>query len=346
MGSAKRGPLRGGIERGHRASWGKAWAALVTTLPPLVVCCMGAHRWLSTCWPASLACSVLATGFLVRTYIIQHDCGHGSFLPSSRANDALGCVLGVLTLLPYFRWRHDHARHHATSGDLTRRGTGDVWTLTLREYESAPLSVRLRYRLYRQPIVLFGLGPLVLFVVLQRLTYWTRTRRERLSVHTTSAAAACLVALGVHELGWRQVLGVEGAITWMGATVAVWLFYVQHQFEETFWDARPGWDRETGALQGASYYRLPPVLQFFTGSIGLHHVHHVAPGIPSYELQRCLDAHAELQDARVLTLWSSLRCASLRLWDEETRRLVSWDEALRTQARAPRESPRGLSRAA
>jgi omega-6 fatty acid desaturase (delta-12 desaturase) len=316
------------VARYQRPTLPKSGWQLASTLLPFGACWVSAYRLLDVSRLASLACCVLATGFLLRIYIIQHDCGHGSFFRNARANDVLGSMLGVITLLPYFRWRYDHAVHHAASSNLARRGTGDVWTMTVREYVAAGWRERLKYRLFRNPLVLFGLGPFFLFVVWQRCSYWTRPRcrKERLSVHGTNLALAIAVIVGCHAAGWRAFFAIHGSVTLMGSTIAVWLFYVQHQFEGTYWASPPEWDFRASALRGASWYRLPRVLQWFTGSIGIHHIHHLSPKIPNYELQRCLDENPMFQGATPVTLSSALRCASLRLWDEDRGRLVGWRE--------------------
>jgi len=244
------------VARYQRPTVARSGLQLATALPPFAAC-WAAAAWLLDPHPVwSVACCVMATGFLVRIYIIQHDCGHGSFFKTAHANDLLGSLLGVLTLLPYYRWRHDHAVHHAGNANLARRGIGDVWTLTVTEYMAASPRERVRYRLFRNPWVLFGLGPLVLFVVLQRFTGASGGRRERASVYGTNLAVVLLVGLGGHYLGWIKLLVVHGAITAMASTIAVWLFYVQHQFEHVYWAEPAAWSYATGSLHGASWY--PP----------------------------------------------------------------------------------------
>jgi omega-6 fatty acid desaturase (delta-12 desaturase) len=306
----------------------KALGQLLTSVPPFFLSWAAAYVALvhGHSFVSSAAC-LLATGFLVRIYIIQHDCGHRSFFRGARANDTLGCLLSLITLLPYFRWRYDHALHHASSGNLTRRGSGDIWTMTRREYLEATPREQLKYRLLRNPLVLFGLGPFVLFVLWQRIPDGIGGRRTRRSVHVTNIVLASVSSAAAYWLGWGRVLFVHGIITLAGATVAVWLFYVQHQFEAAYWEKPPAWSYEDAALFGASWYRLPKILQWFTGNIGLHHVHHLNPKIPNYELQRCLEDNSFLQSATALSLGSAFRSISLRLWDERTRKLVGWLEA-------------------
>lgn len=274
----------------------------------------------------ALALALPAAAFLVRIFILQHDCGHRSFFQSKRANDLVGFVLGVITFTPYHTWRRLHAMHHATSGNLDRRGNGDINTMTVTEYLQLGRLRRLAYRLYRNPLVLFGVGGFWHFVVLQRLTYWMPRcwKRERASVHWTNLGL--LVLCG--SLGWLlgpwQFLLVQIAVLLPASSIGVWLFYVQHQFEETYWQRSAEWDYVGANIEGSSYYHLPKILQWFTANIGLHHIHHLDSRIPNYRLQKCFDENAHLQQVTRLTLLSSLSCASLKLWDEERRKLVSF----------------------
>jgi omega-6 fatty acid desaturase (delta-12 desaturase) len=273
----------------------------------------------------------------MRLFMIQHDCGHGAFFPSRRANDWLGRVLGVLTLTPYAAWRRSHAVHHATSGNLARRGTGDVTTMTLREYQAATPRQRLGYRLYRHPLVLFGLGPAFLFGVRHRIPFG-RFRDDPAGWASVMGTNAALLALGaglVMLLGWQTFLIGYVPITLVGATAGVWLFYVQHQHEDTYWAWEPHWDFGTAAIEGSSWYDLPAVLRWVTANIGLHHLHHLSSRIPFYRLSACFAAHPEFRAARRLTLRTSLRTARLALWDEQARRLVSFRQARARDSAAP-----------
>ncbi len=230
--------------------------------------------------------AILAGGFLVRIFIIFHDCGHGSFFQSRRANDILGFVTGVLTFTPYYHWRWQHALHHASSGDLDRRGMGDVWTLTLREYLEASRWKRFAYRVARNPLVLFTLGPLFLLMV-HRFCSPNAGRRERNSVHLTNLALLA-VAIGLSLLfGVKAYLLLQLGVLLAAGIAGVWLFYVQHQFEGVYWERSQEWDYATAALQGSSFYKLPKVLQWFSGNIGFHHIHHLSPRIPNYHLEKC-----------------------------------------------------------
>jgi omega-6 fatty acid desaturase (delta-12 desaturase) len=272
----------------------------------------------------TLAFAVAAAGFMVRIFIIFHDCGHGSFFKSQRANHFLGFITGVLTFTPYHQWRYKHALHHATSGDLDGRGTGDIWTLTVREYVEAPLWKRVAYRVFRNPIVLFVIAPLYLFLIHQRFPSRTVGRRERLGVHYTNAAI-CLIALVMNlTIGIKAYLLIQLPVMTMTGAVGLWLFYVQHQFDGVYWQRRKNWGFAEAALNGSSFYKLPRVLQWFSGNIGFHHVHHLSPRIPNYNLESCHRAVPLFQNVKPITLLSSLRSFTFRLWDEQRGKLVSY----------------------
>jgi omega-6 fatty acid desaturase (delta-12 desaturase) len=277
----------------------------------------------------ALALALPAAGFLIRLFMIQHDCGHGSFFRRRRANDWLGRVLGVLTLTPYGYWRRTHAMHHATSGNLDRRGTGDVDTLTVREYQHLPAWRRAFYRAKRHPFVVLGVGPFYLFVLKHRLpVQLMRAGREPwLSVMTTNLAIVLLAGTAIAVIGLGEFFLVQAPITMLASSAGVWLFYVQHQFEETYWARNDDWSFQSGALHGSSHYDLPPVLRWFTANIGVHHVHHLCSRIPCYRLGEALRDHPELREVSRLTLRDSVRCLRLALWDEDERRLVGFREA-------------------
>ncbi len=314
----------------RRASAARGVFELAVTFPPFVAvwtAMLLASRhglfWLS------FVLAPLAAGLLTRLFLIQHDCGHGSFFPSKLANDWVGRAIGVLTMTPYDHWRRSHAIHHATSGNLDRRGIGDIKTLTVREYFARDWRGRLRYRLYRNPLVMFGFGPTFMFLFESRLPFGFTRKGATPWLSTMSTNAGILLAAGlvIATLGFTTLLVVHLPIVVLAATMGVWLFYVQHQFEATTWDETADWRQPEAALHGSSHYDLPPPLRWFSANIGVHHVHHLSSGVPFYRLSEVLRAYPELRDVGRLTLWRSVVCVRLALWDEETRRLVSFREA-------------------
>ena len=272
----------------------------------------------------TLALTVVAAAFLVRIFIFFHDCCHGSFFSSARANTVMGYVTGIVTFTPYHNWRRSHAQHHATAGNLDRRGVGDIWTMTVEEYQAAPRRTRVAYRLYRNPLFMFGFGPAVSFLVAQRFSSKEAKRRERVSVLITNLAILAIVVLASLTIGfWTYVL-VQLPIILVAGALGIWLFYVQHQYEGVYWARGDAWSFSKAALEGSSYYRLPKVLQWFTGNIGLHHIHHLRPRIPNYRLQECYDQVPAMQAVQPLTIGKSLKSLRMNLWDEEQQVLVSF----------------------
>lgn len=299
------------------------WQVLNTVVPYLALWYL-MYRSLAVSYWLTGALAVLAAGFLVRVFIIFHDCGHGSFFKSRKANDVLGFVTGVLSFTPYHHWRGEHALHHASAGDLDRRGTGDVWTLTVQEYLAASRWKRFAYRLARNPVILFVLAPLFLFLVRQRFPSPKAPRRERHSVYWTNLALLA-VATGLTFLfGLKTYLVLQLTVLAVAGTAGVWLFYVQHQFEGVYWERRQEWDYCTAALQGSSFYKLPKVLQWFSGNIGFHHIHHLSPRIPNYNLEQCHQAEPLFQTVKPVTLFASFKSLTFRLWDEQRRKLVGF----------------------
>lgn len=284
---------------------------------------------LSVSWWLTLPLVLLAGGLLVRVFIIFHDCGHGSFFASRIANDLWGCLTGLLCFTPYYHWRGEHAIHHGATGDLDRRGVGDVWTMTVQEYIEASRWKRFSYRLARNPIVLFMVAPVFLFLVLQRFPSAASKPRERYSVWWMNAA---LLAMGAGMSMWFGLvpyLLIQLAVLMVAGTAGVWLFYLQHQFEDAYWERGADWDYTDAALRGSSFYKLPRVLQWFSGNIGFHHVHHLSPRIPNYNLERCHLSDPMFQEVRPMTLWGSLRSLGLRLWDESSKKLIGWRQLRR-----------------
>jgi acyl-lipid omega-6 desaturase (Delta-12 desaturase) len=276
----------------------------------------------------SLLLAIPAAGLFMRLFIIQHDCGHGSFFRSPAANNALGNVLGIVTLFPYGYWRRTHAIHHATAGNLDARELGDVQTLTVDEYRALSWWGRLGYRVYRHPLVLFGVGPIYQFVLKHRFPFdipWS-WKREWASVLVTNLGIAAVAGGLCWLVGWQTFLVVEGAIVMVAGPVGVWLFYVQHQFEETYWERDDAWSFYRAGVHGSSFYDLPRFLHWWTGNIGYHHIHHLSSRIPNYRLRDAFEENPGLQCVTRLSLRDSLRCARLRLWDEERRTMIGFRE--------------------
>jgi omega-6 fatty acid desaturase (delta-12 desaturase) len=308
---------------------GRSLLDLATSVLPYLLLSVAMYAALSVSYLLVLVIAIPAAGFLVRTFILFHDCSHGSFLASRRANLWLGTVLGLFVYSPFLRWRHDHAIHHATSGDLDRRGGGDVRTLTVTEYQALPSRARLGYRLFRNPLVMFGIGPIVALLVGPRIVARSARPRMRQSVLGTNVALALLIAALCWLVGWRDYLLIQAPTLLLAGSAGIWLFYVQHQFEDAYWESAETWTYADAALRGSSYLKLPRVLQFFSGNIGLHHVHHLSARIPNYNLQRAHDENAIFHEVPTLSLGDGLRAVRLKLWDEKHRRMVTFAEARR-----------------
>jgi omega-6 fatty acid desaturase (delta-12 desaturase) len=315
----------------EKPSLGRAYGQIASTLLPFIAVWISAVVLMEFRVPyVFVLIPVLLAGLLlVRLFIIFHDCSHGSFFKSSKANAAWGWFIGVLTFTPFQGWKRAHGIHHATVADLDKRGIGDVWTLTLDEYRQKGFWTRLWYRIYRNPAMLFLVSPLVLFLVIHRFPERLARTAEHWSVHLTTAAAAILVLAMGFGLGWHVVLGVHLPMFFVSAVLGVWLFYVQHQFDPTYWEHTEDWDHFEAALQGSSHYKLPRILQWFSGNIGFHHIHHLRPRIPNYNLERCYKTVKELQLPNPLTLWHSLRCMTLHVWDEKDKLLLTFRQVRR-----------------
>jgi acyl-lipid omega-6 desaturase (Delta-12 desaturase) len=272
----------------------------------------------------ALLLAIPTGGFMVRLFMIQHDCGHGAMFTSRKANDWVGRVIGVLTLTPYDFWRHSHALHHASSGNLDRRGIGDINTLTLSEYQAKSWFGKFGYRVYRHPLVMFGIGPAYLFLLQHRLPIGAMGPRAMpwLSTMLTNAGIILLIVVLAWAVGLGWLLLIQLPVVLVGASIGVWLFYVQHQFERTSWEHDPDWTHAAAALHGSSFYDLPKPLMWLTGNIGIHHLHHLCSRIPFYRLPEVLADHPELRTIGRITLWQSLKCVRLTLWDEERKLLV------------------------
>jgi acyl-lipid omega-6 desaturase (Delta-12 desaturase) len=326
------------VAKYQQPTMGRSVWQLVNTLVPYAVLWYLMYRSLSISYWLTVPLAVLACGFMVRIFIIFHDCGHGSFFKSRKANDIVGVITGVLTFTPYYLWRWEHAVHHASSGDLDRRGRGDVWTLTVQEYLESSRGKRFAYRLARNPFILFVLAPMYLFLIHQRFPTNGTAVRERHSVHWTNLAMLGVAIAMSTVFGWKAYLIIQLSLMTFAGSIGVWLFYVQHQFEGVYWERAEEWDYLTAALHGSSFYKLPKVLQWFSGNIGFHHIHHLSPRIPNYNLERCHKAEPLFQTVPPVTLFSSLKSFTFRLWDEQRHKLVGYRH-LRTLRRQQSPAP-------
>ncbi|MCF2905708.1 fatty acid desaturase [Octadecabacter sp. CECT 8868] len=305
----------------------RSWFELAVTIGPFIALWALAWWSLSYSYWAAFAISMINGAFLLRLFCIQHDCGHGAFFNSRSLSDWTGRVLGVLTLTPYDVWRRTHSIHHGASGNLDRRGIGDVYTMTVAEYAALSPMGKLQYRMYRNPVVLFGLAPGYLFLLQNRLPFGLMNSvKYWISAMATNAAS--IVALGIilYFGGLAPILLVFLPSTLLAATAGMWLFYVQHQFEDTHWDVEEDWQVHDAALQGSSHYVMPSVLQWLSANIGIHHVHHIYARIPFYRLPEVLRDHKELAEGNRMTIGESFRNARLKLWDEKTKQLISFSQ--------------------
>jgi len=314
----------GALARFQKSSPWRAHWQIVNSFVPYAVLWYAMYRALNVSYWLMLPIALLAAGFLARIFIIFHDCGHASFFKSRSANNAVGAIAGLINLTPYRHWRWQHALHHGTSGDLDRRGSGDIWTLTVREYLESSRWTRFSYRLARNPFVLFVVAPLYVFVVHHRLPSSKAPEAERRSVAWTNLALLGATLLMSAVMGLRAFLTIQLTVTTIAGAAGVWLFYVQHQFEGAYWARSADWNYTAAALQGSSYYKLPTILQWFTGNIGFHHVHHLSPRIPNYHLQRCHYAEPSFTSIKPVTLLSSLKSLTYRLWDERRQIYVGY----------------------
>jgi omega-6 fatty acid desaturase (delta-12 desaturase) len=292
--------------------YGVLWVLMVYTVK------QGYALWIT------LTLSIASGILLVRVFIFFHDCCHGSFFPTSRANRIVGYIAGILTFTPYEDWRRAHAIHHSTAGDLDHRGVGDISLLTIEEYRSATKGKKLAYRLYRNPLIMFGIGPAYLFLITFRFSTKGARKHERRSVLYTNLALLAIIGTASMTIGLGTYLLIQVPIMLVAGAIGVWLFYIQHDFEGVYWARHKDWDRLKASLEGSSYYKLPKVLQWLSGNIGLHHIHHIRPTIPNYNLQQCYNETPALQKIVPLTISKSLKSPWLNLWDEQHHKLVSF----------------------
>ena len=318
--------------------WRALWQ-IINTVVPYGVLWYLMYLCLAVSWWLVVPLAILAGGFLVRVFIIFHDCGHGSYFKSRAANDAVGFITGILTFTPYYHWRWEHAIHHASAGDLDKRGTGDVWTMTVQEYLESSRWKKFAYRLARNPFILFVVAPLGLFLVRQRFPSPKASQRERHSVYAMNVAIRAMAAGLSWLLGIKAYLIIQLIILMVAGGAGVWMFYVQHQFEDVYWERGEDWSYVAAALKGSSFYKLPRILQWFSGNIGFHHIHHLSPRIPNYNLEKCHQADPLFQQVKPITLFSSLKSATYRLWDEKNKKLVGYRQ-LREYRKQHHHQPR------
>ena len=304
-------------------TWRSVWQIVNTLVPYFIL--WGVMFWsVGISYWLTLLLSIPTAGFMVRTFIIFHDCGHGSFFKSKRANTVVGIITGILVFTPWYRWWHEHAIHHATAGNLDKRGTGDVDTWTVDEYLAAPFFKRMWYRILRHPMVMFTIGAMIVFAVVQRIPLPSHGKRERASIWWTNLGLVVLISGLIALVGWKTYLLVQLPVLLLGTSAGVWMFYVQHNYEGSYWERQEKWDFYKAAMNGSSLYELPAILQWFTGNIGFHHIHHLGPRIPNYKLQECFKENPVFQ-VKSLNMLSSLKTLRLRLWDEATQQMVGWE---------------------
>ena len=318
-----------GLAAFQKGTWGQAITQLVNTVIPYLAIFAFLVYTVEAGWPywSTVLLSIPACLFLIRTFIIFHDCTHGSFTPSVKANRVIGFITGALALTPFEPWRLSHLKHHATNGQLDHRGFGDVWTMTFEEFRDSPWPRRLWYRIYRNPFFMFVLGPLFTFVLGQRvagLGQGGKVRRSVLGVNAFIVGMAVAVTL---LASFRAYLLVQLPVIMISGTMGIWLFYVQHQFDPGYWARDTEWNKLDAALYGSSYYKLPPVIAWFTGNIGIHHLHHLRPSIPNYRLRKAYDATPEVQEPEPLTIWASIKSIRVNLWHEAQQRFLSFRQA-------------------
>lgn len=305
----------------------KSVRQLLNTIPPVFILWFLAYKSLEVSIFLTIGLAVAAAFFVVRTFIIFHDCTHGSFFRNKKANDITGTITGVLTLFPYEKWKREHSIHHATSSNLDKRGVGDIWVMTVEEYAQASKWQRLGYRFYRNPLVLFGLGPLYLVLISSRINRKDARRKERLNTYLTNAILIALYSAVILLTGWQAFLLIQGVMMFTAAMLGIWLFYIQHTFEDSYFEEESEWDYVKAAVEGSSYYQLPRVLQWATGNIGFHHVHHLAPRVPNYNLEMAHELTPPLHQATTITLKTSLESLRYRLYDPANKRFVTFKEA-------------------
>lgn len=297
---------------------------MVNTILPFLVSWVLAYQSLSVSIFLTIPFTMIAAGFVVRMFIIFHDCTHGSFFKNKKANAIVGTITGILTLFPYEKWKREHAIHHASSGNLDKRGVGDIWVMTIEEYVNASKWTRLKYRLYRHPLIMFGIGPLWLILVTSRFNRKDARKKERRNTYLINVSLVFLYSSLIYLIGWQAFLIVQGTTMFIAGVLGIWLFYVQHTFEDSYFEDESEWDYVKAAIEGSSYYELPKVLQWVTGNIGFHHVHHLSPRVPNYHLEKAHTSTPPLQRATTIGLFSSLKSLRYKLYDAKNKTFVTF----------------------
>lgn len=310
----------------EKSQIGRSTWQIINTIVPFFALWYIAYLTLSVSFWLSLMPSILAAGFLVRTFIIFHDCCHRSFFKSKLANEILGNITGVMTLCPYMQWKYSHSVHHTTNGNLDKRGTGDIWVMTVEEYLAAPMKTKIAYRIYRNPITLFGIGPVYIFLIDYRFNRKDAKMNEKLNTYLTNFAIIGAIVAMTLLIGWQAFLLIQVPIFLVSSIAGVWMFYVQHQFEEGYFEEDESWDYVQAAIKGSSFYKLPAFISWMTGDIGYHHVHHLSPRVPNYHLQKAHEKNELLQKAYTITFWESIKTIRFRMWDEEEKKFIGFRE--------------------
>lgn len=322
----KQRQLRKSVASFAKSNRASSITQLLNTILPLFLLWYLAYLAASISPFLTIAIAAVTSGFVVRTFIIFHDCTHYSFFTSNKANRIVGTITGIITLFPYEKWKRDHSIHHATSSNLDQRGTGDVWIMTVEEYLEASTLKRLSYRLYRNPFIMFGLGPIYLFLISNRFNRRGAKKKERLNTYLINISIVVLYSLLILIIGWKVFLLIQIPLLLVSGSLGIWLFYVQHQFEDSYFEDESEWSFVKAAVDGSSYYKLPKVLQWISGNIGYHHVHHLSPRVPNYHLEEAHEATPPLQEATTITLASSLKSIRFRLYDTKTKTFLSFKE--------------------
>ncbi|WP_209124530.1 fatty acid desaturase [Alkalihalobacillus sp. BA299] len=333
MANQKHNQLRKQIAPYEKSNTKESVWQLINTLVPFFALWILAYVSLSVSYLLTFVICAVAAGFLVRIFIIFHDCCHQSFFKNRRVNQIIGTITGVMTFCPYEQWKHSHSVHHATSSNLNKRGTGDVWVLTVDEYNASSFWRKLAYRLYRNPFVMFVLGPIYIFLIDYRFNEKDARMKERLNTYLTNLLIVVTIAILCWTIGWQAFLLIQGPIFLISGSIGIWLFYVQHQFEDSYFENEEEWDYVKAALEGSSYYKLPKVLQWLTGNIGFHHIHHLSPRVPNYKLEEVHNNHQALQEVQTITIGSSLKSLRFRLWDEKNKKFIGFKDLKNEQVK-------------